>query len=59
MFASGQVAGPIAERSRDPIDGGRQATRLPMRLAVKRIVGEERYAELLRLAVESRAGEIR
>jgi TPR repeat protein len=49
----------IAERSRDPIDGGRQATRLPMRLAVKRIVGEERYAELLRLAVESRAGEIR
>ncbi len=48
----------IAERNRDPTGAGRQATRLPMRLAVMRIVGDDRYAELLRQVGWGLAGEV-
>ena len=48
----------LAVRNRDRNDGGRQARLLPMRLALRKTVGEERYAELLRLVRADRAGEI-
>lgn len=45
----------IAARNRDELAGRRQARLLPVRLAVRRTVGEPRFAELLKLVLGEQA----
>jgi hypothetical protein len=45
-----EVMRAIAARDRDELAGRRQARLLPLRLAVRRTLGEQRYAELLKVA---------